>query len=195
MSGTTSIYLYDGANLLEEVDNSGGVLAKYTQSDDIDEPLSNFASEHNYLLSVGCIGFGQFVEQRGGGAGEHICVRHIRQTGRVHRDPNQSVPVHGARVRSETGIYNYRARYYDTGVGRFISEDPSGFAGDTNFYAYTANNPVLYIDPSGTGALQPWAAQDCSGQRGYCNGTPVPRKLLEVHNKQSGPELTGNRWR
>ena len=30
---------------------------------------------------------------------------------------------------SETGIYNYRARYYDTGVGRFISEDTKRIRG------------------------------------------------------------------
>src|ERR1700683_1766879 len=35
--GTTN-YLYDGPNLLEEVDNSGNVLARYTQSGLIAEP-------------------------------------------------------------------------------------------------------------------------------------------------------------
>jgi hypothetical protein len=39
-----SNYLYDGANLLEEVDNSGNVLARYTQSGLIDEPLAMLRS-------------------------------------------------------------------------------------------------------------------------------------------------------
>ncbi|MFC5769746.1 RHS repeat-associated core domain-containing protein, partial [Thauera sinica] len=47
-----------------------------------------------------------------------------------------------------------RARYYDPGRGRFISEDPLGFAaGDVNFYAYVGNNPVNYTDPSGEVAV------------------------------------------
>ncbi|GAX60814.1 hypothetical protein SCALIN_C14_0080 [Candidatus Scalindua japonica] len=41
-------------------------------------------------------------------------------------------------------------RYYDSETGRFISEDPIGFAGgDLNLYAYVQNNPVILIDPSG----------------------------------------------
>jgi RHS repeat-associated protein len=48
------------------------------------------------------------------------------------------------------GLYYMRARYYDPSVGRFISEDPLGFAGgDVNLSAYVLNNPVNRIDPSG----------------------------------------------
>ena len=46
-----------------------------------------------------------------------------------------------------------QARYYDPLIGRFLSNDPVGFAegGPTYFnrYAYTANNPVNNIDPDG----------------------------------------------
>lgn len=49
-----------------------------------------------------------------------------------------------------TGLYYYRARYYDPATGRFISEDPLGFgAGDVNFYSYVSDNPVNANDPSG----------------------------------------------
>jgi RHS repeat-associated protein len=49
-----------------------------------------------------------------------------------------------------TEIPDYRARYYDPSIGRFISEDPTQFAGSaTNFYAYTENNPINLTDPSG----------------------------------------------
>ncbi|MDP1658715.1 MAG: RHS repeat-associated core domain-containing protein, partial [Methylotenera sp.] len=49
----------------------------------------------------------------------------------------------------QTGLYYYRARYYDTNTGRFISEDPLGFEAGINFYAYVDNNPVNANDPSG----------------------------------------------
>jgi RHS repeat-associated protein len=53
----------------------------------------------------------------------------------------------------ETGLYYYGARYYDAGMGRFISPDtiiphpanPQSF----NRYSYCLNNPLKYIDPSG----------------------------------------------
>ena len=38
---------------------------------------------------------------------------------------------------SETNLYYYRARYYDSGVGRFISEDPLGFGQGVNFVSAT----------------------------------------------------------
>jgi uncharacterized protein RhaS with RHS repeats len=46
-------------------------------------------------------------------------------------------------------LYYYRARYYDSSVGRFISEDPSGFVGGANAYLYTANAPTGSVDPYG----------------------------------------------
>jgi len=49
-------------------------------------------------------------------------------------------------------FYYYRARYYDTQIGRFISEDPSSFEGGVNFYTYAFNNPSLFQDPEGLDA-------------------------------------------
>jgi RHS repeat-associated protein len=56
----------------------------------------------------------------------------------------------GRELDTETGLYYYRARYYEPLLGRFISEDPIGFAaGDTNLYRYVNNNPTNYTDPTG----------------------------------------------
>jgi hypothetical protein len=56
-------------------------------------------------------------------------------------------------------LHYYRARWYDANLGRFISEDPIGFAGgDVNLFGYVWNNPQGYTDPSGlqgTSAKQP----------------------------------------
>jgi RHS repeat-associated protein len=49
----------------------------------------------------------------------------------------------------ETGFYNYRARYYAPGLGRFVSEDPIGFKGGLNLYGYVDGDPVNWADPSG----------------------------------------------
>jgi RHS repeat-associated protein len=49
-----------------------------------------------------------------------------------------------------TGLYFYRARYYEPGTGRFLSEDPLGLAaGDPNPYRYLRNDPLNGTDPSG----------------------------------------------
>jgi len=54
----------------------------------------------------------------------------------------------------ETGLYYYRARYYDPMDGNFISKDPIGFKGGINLYSYVGQNPINRIDPSGL-AWQP----------------------------------------
>ncbi len=56
----------------------------------------------------------------------------------------------GREYDAQTGLYNYRARWYDPKSGRFLSQDPSGFgAGDMNLYRYCGNNPLSNADPSG----------------------------------------------
>jgi RHS repeat-associated protein len=57
----------------------------------------------------------------------------------------------GREFDAETGLYYYRARYYDANIGRFMSEDPIGFAsGDANLFRYVGNSPLQSTDPSGT---------------------------------------------
>lgn len=49
-----------------------------------------------------------------------------------------------------TGLYFYRARYYNPAFQRFISEDPIRLdSGGPNFYAYAENSPTNYVDPQG----------------------------------------------
>jgi len=59
----------------------------------------------------------------------------------------------GERNDNSIGLYDLRARYYNQATGRFWSMDP--YPGKLrrpsalHKYAYTANNPVNYIDPTG----------------------------------------------
>jgi|SRR5690242_2537379 RHS repeat-associated protein len=53
---------------------------------------------------------------------------------------------------AKTGLYYYRARYYDLTGGRFLSEDRVRFGAGLNFYRYAQNNPLLFRDPRGNQA-------------------------------------------
>jgi RHS repeat-associated protein len=56
----------------------------------------------------------------------------------------------GREFDADLGLQYSRARWYDATLGRFISEDPIGFAGgDVNLYGYVRNNPVNFKDPTG----------------------------------------------
>ena len=50
---------------------------------------------------------------------------------------------------SGTGLYYYRARYYDQSTGRFLSEDETGFHDGVNFYRHVHNDPIDNTDPTG----------------------------------------------
>jgi RHS repeat-associated protein len=150
--GTTN-YLYDGqdisSNVIEEIDDYGNALARYTQGPGIDRPLAEFTSgaasyyEADALGSVTSLSnpagvavntysydsFGNLTTSAG------TIMNHFKYTGREFD--------------TETGLNFYRARYYSNATGRFVSEDPIGFEGGNDFYAYVRNNPTLWIDPLG----------------------------------------------
>jgi len=55
----------------------------------------------------------------------------------------------GRRFDIETGLYYYRARYYNPHIGRFMQTDPVGYDAGINWYLYCNNNPLGLVDPFG----------------------------------------------
>ena len=60
-------------------------------------------------------------------------------------------PYHftGRELDATFGLYYYRARTYDTDIGRFLSRDPARTADGPNPYIYVQGNPTNLVDPSG----------------------------------------------
>ena len=56
----------------------------------------------------------------------------------------------GQEFDKEIGLHNYRARFYDANLGRFLAVDPMAakYPGWSP-YAAMANNPISFIDPNG----------------------------------------------
>jgi RHS repeat-associated protein len=67
----------------------------------------------------------------------------------------------GQQFDEETGLHYNRHRYYDPGVGRFVSQDPIGLLGGSNLFAY-APNPLGWVDPFGLNKKCP----ECPGGEG-----------------------------
>ncbi|EKS06674.1 RHS repeat-associated core domain protein [Leptospira santarosai str. JET] len=96
----------------------------------------------------------------------------------------------------ETGLYYYKARYYEPTLGRFLQADSvidSDAPNGQNRYMYVEGNPVNYRDPSGHSldlmfyaALYQYAQIPNSPQKDNSN-----LMLLVLHNQQirntSGP--------
>ena len=47
---------------------------------------------------------------------------------------------------TETGLYYYIHRYYETGTGRWLSRDPAEEDGGPNLYEFVTNNPLMFVD-------------------------------------------------
>jgi RHS repeat-associated protein len=60
----------------------------------------------------------------------------------------QNLRFQGQYLDRESGLHYNTFRFYDPDIGRFISPDPIGLAGDKNLHLY-APNPVRHIDPLG----------------------------------------------
>jgi len=77
-------------------------------------------------------------------------------------------------VRNEVGIDSQllyaRQRWYDPTIGRFLNQDPIGFAGGLNLFTYVDNNPIHFVDPDG---LAP------RGSGPFTFVIPLPQSLID----------------
>ncbi|MBV6459095.1 MAG: hypothetical protein HONBIEJF_02235 [Fimbriimonadaceae bacterium] len=70
------------------------------------------------------------------------------RSGSTTGEPSQRYCANlGHKLDDESGLIYMRARYYEPGTGRFISEDRQ--MEGINWYAYSENNPVSNVDPTG----------------------------------------------
>jgi RHS repeat-associated protein len=162
-SGST-VYLYDGANIVAELNAAGAVVASYAQGADIDEPLA--MKRNGYVAYYHADGLGSITSLTGN-TGQSVATYTYDSFGNT--TPNEAIfnPYrYTAREQDpETGLYYYRARYYDPSIGRFLNEDPVRFWGGIDFYKYVDNNPTNSVDPSGEKIWGKWCGPTWTGGR------------------------------
>jgi RHS repeat-associated protein len=149
--GTTG-YLYDGPNLIEEMDNDGNVLARYANPLRVDEPLTESrASTTSYFQQDGS----GSVTSLSSGPGALANTYAFDAYGKLNTSTGTLTNPYqytGREFDQESGLYYNRSRYYDESVGRFINEDSNGFPTGNDFYTYVANRPTRFNDPFGESA-------------------------------------------
>jgi RHS repeat-associated protein len=79
-----------------------------------------------------------------------------------------------------TGLYYYRARFYSPQLGRFLSEDPIGLRGGTNYYAYVNGNPISYRDSSGKDPFLAVVGVGLGAAFGFINGVIAGDSTAEL---------------
>jgi len=131
--GQSILYLYEPGTYapLARVDQAEGEEQKvyYFHTDQIGAPLELTDSQ------------GEIVWQatyRSWGAVETLAVNEI----------DQSLRFQGQYFDTETGLHHNTFRYYDSGLGKFTTQDPIGLRGGYNLYSY-APNTLTWVDPLG----------------------------------------------
>ena len=148
-----TVYLYDGPNLLEQVDNSGNVLARYSAGPWIDEALSQLQSAASSYYEQDGLGSVTSLSNAAGALANTYTYDSFGKLTASTGTLTNPFQFTGREFDAETGLRYYRFRYFDPTVGRFVSEDPIGFDGGINFYLYVQNNPSLLIDPFGLSSM------------------------------------------
>nr|WP_243108464.1 RHS repeat-associated core domain-containing protein [Maliibacterium massiliense] len=113
----------------------------------------------------------------------------------------------GYRYDEETGFYYLQSRYYDPEMGRFINVDNiAGLVGrlsDHNVFAYCANNPVMYADPTGHyiegcygydyygNPIEPYWVTLKKAQDQYYRTVVLPREAQEKTKNNKGTVAIG----
>src|SRR5262249_37631955 len=136
-----------GMDIVRETRSDGNAFT-YGHGPGVDEPLATVDGSGRTLFSH-TDGLGSIVKTTDA-SGAITLTRQYDAWGNLEAGAGQSGYAYtGREWDSETNLYYYRARYYDPQAGRFLSEDPIGFDGGINFYAYVSANPVNMVDPGG----------------------------------------------
>ena len=147
VNGTTTEFLYDGPNIIQEKNGgtpsanliTGGTDQTFTRTD---------AGGARHFLTDGLGSTVGLSDSLGALTTQYTYEPFGQATAGGAASSNSS--QYTGRENDGTGLVYYRARYYSPTLQRFMSEDPIGFrGGDTNLYGYVFNSPSNFTDSSG----------------------------------------------
>ncbi len=145
----TTNYLYDGLHLVEQLDGSGNLEARFSHGEIMDEALATLeGSTVFYYESDGLNSVTSLSTANAATANTYIYESFGNLTSSTGSLTNP-FQYTGREFDQETGLLYYRSRYYSADTGRFIGEDRLRWGAGVNWYTYVSNEPVLLSDPMG----------------------------------------------
>jgi len=160
LSGTQRFF-YSGDQKIEERNASGQVTRHYLWGNSIDELLRldvfNGSSSTPYYVHTDNIGSTTAITDGSGNVVERVrydaygiptFTDALGQSLKKSTIGNTTL-FQGREYDYDLALYNYRARYFDPTLGRFLQTDPLGYQDSMNLYQGMGMNPVNFVDPWG----------------------------------------------
>src|SRR5206468_1934714 len=152
--GTTTSFLYDGVNAVQEL--SGSTPTANLLTGGVDQVFSRTDSTGTFTPLTDALGSTIALTGSTGAIQAQYTYEPFGNT-TVTGPASANAFQYTGRENDGTGLYFYRARYYSPVYQRFISEDPLGYAGSgPNFYGYALNSPTNFVDPLGLDVYCPY---------------------------------------
>jgi RHS repeat-associated protein len=152
-ANTLSRMLYDGENLLGELNNANAFTIKYTTALGTDSWLTQQQGSNTYFYHRDGLNSTSALT---GAAGNIVNEYKYDVYGNILTSSgslSNLVTYTGRIWQKDLSYYDYRSRIYNPGVGRFINRDDfEGYLtkpGSFNKYSYVENSPTCNIDYSG----------------------------------------------
>ncbi len=146
IGGASTSFVYDRVNPVQEL-VSGMPTANLVTGLRVDEIFSRTDSAGTRQFLTDSLGSTLALTDSTGATQAQYIYEPFGNTSAMGSSANPY--QYTGRENDGTGLYFYRARYYNPVFQRFVSEDPIGFRGGMNLYAYVGNNPLAFMDPSG----------------------------------------------
>jgi RHS repeat-associated protein len=151
VNGVTTQFRYDGQDLILGMTESDSIIANYTFGPGIDDPLMMNRAAKNYYYTKDALGSVMALTDS---TGSIVHEYKYSVFGEIVSDSGDTIEnpftYTSRELDWETGLMYYRARYYDPGMGRFLSEERAEYFNvNSTLYSYVKNSPIYFTDPSG----------------------------------------------